>query len=173
MFFVRLMSFSLGLVFAWAVLAKMARPGVWLRALDGYRPPEGTRLVVAGAVPAAEAAVATLFFAGATRVAAAATLALTSLFLLAILRARSLTGSRLPCGCFGSTKERDYRALIARDAVLAGAAAALLVYGRDVPGYPQAPVGDGWIAASLVVVGASLVVWLFVAVLSGFRRETT
>jgi hypothetical protein len=172
-FLARLLSFGLGLVFAWAAAAKIVRPAAWARALTGYRPPESLHAPVAIAVPVLEGGLAALFFAGQTRVASAATLALASLFSLAVLRARALRGSRLPCGCFGSTKERDYRVLIARNALLVAAAGALLIYGRDVRGYPQAPSGDGWIAASLVAVGAALLVWLFVAVMSGFRRGTT
>jgi hypothetical protein len=173
MFVARLLASALGLTFAWAALAKLARPRAWLEALAGYRPPERLRVPIAIAVPAVEGVIAGLYFSGGTRLAAALTLFLTALFSLAILRARRLQGTRLPCGCFGSNKERDYRALLARNTVLAVAAAALLLFGRDVKGYPAMPSGDAWVAAALVALGAALIVWLVFGVRSGLRRGIT
>ena len=171
MFFARLVSFSLGLVFAWAAVAKLVGFASWRSALAGYRLPEGLTKPLSVAVPVVELALAVGFFAGATRIAAAASLATLSLFSLAIVRARRLQGTRLPCGCFGSDKQRDYRLLLARNTVLAAGAGALLVYGRDIPGYPSAPSDDAWVAAALAVLGVALVVWLFVSVRSGMRRD--
>ena len=171
MFFARLLSFSLGVVFAWAAVAKLVGFASWRSALAGYRLPEGLERPLAVAVPLVELALAVSLFAGATRVAAAGSLAVLTLFSLAIVRARSLQGTRLPCGCFGANKQRDYRLMLARNTVLAAGAGALLVYGQDVPGYPSAPSNDAWVAAALVVVGVVLVVWLFVSVRSGMRRD--
>ena len=114
-----------------------------------------------------------LLLLGATRAGAALVLALVAGFSLAILRAHAALGSRLPCGCFGSTRDRDYRVLLARNAVLATAAGGLLIFGRDVSGYPPAPTSDAWLAAVLAVAGSGLVIWLFAAVRSGIRRGTT
>ena len=171
MFFARLVSFSLGLVFAWAAAAKLVGFASWRAAVAGYRMPGLLQRPLAIAVPVVELCLAGAFFAGATRVGAAVALAVLTLFSLTILRARNLQGSRLPCGCFGSNKQRDYRALLARNTVLATGAGALLVYGRDVPGYPSAPSDDAWLAAALVVLGIALVVWVLASVRSGMRRD--
>lgn len=169
----RLVAFLLALVFLWAAVAKAARPRRWSETVRRFALPGPLRGPASVAVPLVEAAVAGLFFLGATRTGAALVLALSALFSVAILRAHASQGSRLPCGCFGSTRERDYRVLLARNAALTAAAASLLVFGRDVRGYPPAPAGDAWPAAVLAVVGAGLVLWLFAAVRSGIRRGTT
>jgi hypothetical protein len=173
MFFARLLAFGLGLTFAWAALAKAARPRTWITSLTGYRPPKALRVPIAIAVPVGEGVLASLYFIGETRIGAASTLLVAALFSLVILRARILQGDRLPCGCFGSRRERDYRSLLARNTVLATAAAALLLFGRDVKGFPSTPSGDAWIAAVLVAVGAALIIWLVLGVRSGLRKGTT
>ena len=170
MFFARLLSFALGLLFAWAALAKIVRPQDWSAALQGYRLPQPLHKVSALFVPVAEAATAILFFFGVTRVASALTLLVTACFSMAIVRAFRLQGTRLPCGCFGSLKERDHRALLARNAGIGLAAASLLLYGRDVPGYPSTPSGDAWVAATLTVLGLASLLWLVTSVRSGFRK---
>lgn len=168
----RLLSFALGLVFAWAALGKVSAPRRWRRALTGYRLPPWLERGAAVAVPLVEAGAATAFFLGSTRIAAAGVLVLIAVFSWTILRASVLRGgSRLPCGCFGSDKERDYRTMLARNTVLATGAGALLLYGRDVPGYPSLPTGDAWLPALLVVVGVVLALWLAAGVRSGFRRN--
>lgn len=171
MLLARLLSFSLGLVFAWAALAKVMNLSAWLGALSGYRLPARVRAAAAVVTPAAETLVAGLFFSGETRVASALLLVLIAVFSLSIVRARSLQGSRLPCGCFGSMKERDARALLARNTVLGMGAGALLVFGRDVPGYPSVPSGGAWLPAVLAVTGTILMGWLLASARSGFRRD--
>lgn len=171
MFLARLTSFALGLVFLWAAGAKMLGFSAWRAALAGYRPPPAMQRALALAVPVAEGGLAAAFFVGATRLGAALALAALALFSLAIARARTLQGTRLPCGCFGSNKQRDYRFLLARNTVLAVGAGALLVYGRDVPGYPSAPSDGAWPAVVLVVLGSALLVWVVIGVRSGMRRD--
>ena len=171
MFLARLLSFGLGVVFAWAAFAKVADLKAWLSALSSYRLPPALRPVAAVATPATEALVAVLFFIGETRTAAAALLVLVAMFSLAIARASALQGSRLPCGCFGSMKERDVRTMLARNTVLAVGAGSLLIFGRDVPGYPSVPSGGAWLPAVLVGVGVALVAWLLSSARAGFRRD--
>lgn len=171
MFLARLAAFALGLVFAWAAGAKVLGFAAWKQALAGYRLAPPLRLPTAFVVPVVEAGIAALFFSGATRIGASAALASLALFSLTIVRAQAVQGSRLPCGCFGSNKERDPRFLLARNTVLATGAGALLVYGRDVPGYPSAPSGDAWPAAALVALGSVLIVWVVTSVISGMRRD--
>lgn len=170
MFFARFLSFGLGLLFAWAAAAKLLRSQNWSAALAGYRLPGPLHRISVPLVPVAEGATATLFFAGATRVAAAVTVLITASFSWAIARAFRLQGTRLPCGCFGSAKDRDHRLLLARNAAIGLAASNLLLYGRDVPGYPRAPSGDAWVAATLTVVGLASLLWLVASVRSGFRK---
>ena len=171
MFLARLAAFALGLVFAWAAVSKAVNLQAWRAALARYRLPSVLQSAALLGAPAGELGLAALFFFGRTRVAAALTLAALVAFSLTIVRARAIQGSRLPCGCFGSHKERDYRLLLARNTVLATGAGALLVYGRDVAGYPSAPSGEAWLPAALIVIGAGLVVWLIASARSGMRRD--
>jgi hypothetical protein len=171
MFLARLLAFSLGVVFAWAAAAKIASPAGWRRALGGYALPVWVQRAGVVLVPLVEFALALSFFLGETRIAAALTLALLVTFSLSIARARARQGSRLPCGCFGSDKHRDYRTLLARNTVLATGAGLLLVFGRDVPGYPSTPSSEALLPAALVVVGLGLVAWVVTSVRSGMRRD--
>lgn len=148
----------LAVAFAWAALAKAARPRAWKAALDGYalsRPVRGTAFFV---VPAAEAgAVALLLLGGhATRAGAALSVALLSAFSLAVLRARRLGGDRLPCGCFGGNGSRDYRLMLVRNSVLAVVAAAALSTRHEL----DVPRGDEVLPAVLAGLGLALVGWL-------------
>ena len=171
MFLARLLSFALALVFLWAAASKLLDRGAWRAALSGYRLPRRVAAVATGAVPIFEACVAGLFFFGWTRVGAAVTLGLVAVFSLTIMQAQAASGGRLPCGCFGSHKERDFRTLLARNTVLAVGAGVLLVYGRDVPGYPSVPSEGAWLPAALVAAGVALIAWLYLSVRAGFRRD--
>ncbi len=117
-------------MFAWAAVAKLVRFAAWRTAVEGgYGLP---RPLAAGArygAPAAEAAVATLLLGGAVQAGASLALALTGVFGVAILRARSRVGRRLPCGCFGGRSAHDYRAMLALDLALAAAAVVVLASG--------------------------------------------
>jgi hypothetical protein len=170
MFLARLLAFLLACVFAWAAAAKVLRSHSWMQALDGYRPPTGLRRPLALGVPAIEGGLALLLFTGQTRVGAALTLFACACFALAILRARLLQGNRLPCGCFGGSKERDFRLLLVRNFTLSAIATSLLIYGRDVRGYPSVPSGDGWVAFLLAALGVATLLGLYIGVRSGLRR---
>jgi hypothetical protein len=126
----------LGLVFAWAAIAKALRFRRWRGQILGYRlPAAGTLAVV---VPLAEAGVPALVVGGFPTAAGALALGLLAAFSATILRARRLQGDRLPCGCFGGDGRRDYRLLLARNLALGAVAAATLA---DRAGDPWADVG--------------------------------
>jgi hypothetical protein len=113
--------------FGWAGVAKLVRFGNWRAALDGYGIPTTIAPTVLAGVPLAEIAVVVLLLIGPVKSGAALALALVAAFSWAILRAHGLRGDRLPCGCFGSTQERDYRVMLTRNAVLGAVAAVILL----------------------------------------------
>jgi uncharacterized membrane protein YphA (DoxX/SURF4 family) len=162
----------LALVFLWSGAAKIARRSAWIDALRGYRLPRPVAAVAAPGVVVAEWSIAALLVAGATRVGSALALAMLSAFSLAILRARALQGDRLPCGCFGGSDGRDYRAMIARNVILGGAAASMLVADRDLAVFEgmRVPRPSELVPAGLIVVAAIVAVWMLLQVFASSRR---
>ena len=164
---VRIASLALASLFAWSAAAKLLRYDAWRIALAGYALPRPMELGARALVPLTELALAAAIVLGAVRLGAAASLALLAAFSIAILRARSIQGDKLPCGCFGRTKKRDYRWSLARNAGLALVAALTLARGEDVSpldGF-AVPSGSEVVAFGLVLVGAGLVVWMLLNVL--------
>lgn len=177
---VSLLSIALALVFAWAGVAKVLRFADWTSALVAYRLTGPLRATAAVAVPAAEFGVVALVMAGATRAAAALTVALIAAFSLALVRARAsgegAEDGRLPCGCFGKVKARDYRLMLLRNALIGALAAALLLSGRNAPFLEgiSAPEGGELLPALLGLAGVLLGGWLIyesVASLKGRRPQ--
>ena len=155
-----------GMTFAWAGLTKLVGFARWRDALIGYGLPAGVRVVVAASVPIAEVAVAALVILGYGRLASAIALTLLLGFSAAILRARALHGDRLDCGCFGSRHDRDFRVMLLRNALLAGAALAGVVYG---PSAGSSPPGVEVVPLLLSVAGLVLVGWVARVVSSALR----
>ena len=158
----RIVALGLSATFAWSAIVKLFRAGEWRGALGGYRLPRFMELGARFGVPAAEALIAAALLSGAVRLGAAASLALLAAFSIAILRARSLQGDKLSCGCFWRTKKRDYRLSLVRNAALALLAALLLARGEDVSplqGF-AAPSGSEVIAFVLVVAGIFFIGWM-------------
>jgi hypothetical protein len=124
---------ALTLVFGWAALVKILRFPAWRAALRGYALPRTVETVALPLVPMAEATVPLLAMLGQVRGSAALALTLLTMFSVAVTRARRVRGRRLPCGCFGKAKARDYRILLLRNLALGGVALAALV---DEPGRP-------------------------------------
>lgn len=169
----RLAAALVATAFAWAAIAKGLNFSAWSTALGRYGIDDRLRRVGLVAVPAAEiaAAIVTLFVHA--RAGAALSTALLAVFSLALLRARWVSGDRLPCGCFGKASERDYRLMLARNAALGGLAAFVLIFGpRDgaLTGY-AAPDATDVLPVLLVVVGVALAVWTARATLGGWRKR--
>nr|MBA2724559.1 hypothetical protein [Actinomycetota bacterium] len=127
-----------------------------------YALPEPVAKAALVGVPLVESAVPALFVAGETRAAGALALFLLAAFSLAVLRARRAAGDKLPCGCFGKLKKRDYRVTLVRNGGLAFVAAIVLVGRRDFglfEGFAP-PQGSEVLAAALLVLGALMAIWL-------------
>jgi hypothetical protein len=155
-----LAAFVLAACFTWAGLAKIARPRRWRDSLRAYGSPPLAR-VATPAVPAVELAAAVLLVAS-PRAGAAAAAILLVVFTGAMLRAREVAGDRLPCACFGDTRERDWRALTARNVSLLAAAAVTFTAGH--------PLGAHAIPALLAAAGLALAAWTALATMAAFRR---
>ena len=156
--------------FAWAAVAKVFVYRRWRQIVTRYGLPSGLDAVIAPVVPVGEAAIATTIVGFEPRVGAAAALAALSLFSFAIVRARSITGDRLPCGCFGGGEDRHYRTMLWRNAALGGLAAVVLfARPQHVLTRPSFPTGAELIPAALVVVGVALALWTALQALGVFR----
>jgi hypothetical protein len=163
---------ALSLAFAWAGISKLVARGRWRRAVDGHPLPRVVRPAVVAAVPIAELAVAALALAGRAEAAAAAAAAMLVTFSLSILAARARGRRRLPCGCFGGRPERDYRALLLRNAALGALAATVLAAGdlSSLTGLGT-PRGGELAAVALALAGLALAGWGARETLSLFRRS--
>ena len=168
----RIASLLLGATFAWAGVVKLLGYGRWSAILERYGLPGPLRAAAAPGVPAGEVAIAVTCAFVSPRAGAAAALALLSLFSLAVIRARSINGDRLPCGCFGGSEERHYRTMILRNAFLGAlAGAVLLADGRVEPLSPALPTWGDALPALLVVCGAALAVWTVLQVSNAMKRS--
>jgi uncharacterized membrane protein YphA (DoxX/SURF4 family) len=166
----RVVAALLGVTFVWAAVAKLVRWARWREALRAYALPPGVARLATPSVPIVELAVAALVLSGRTKVGAALTLVLLSGFSGALLHAQQRRGNRLPCGCFGRATERDYRLMLARNALLAGLAAVLLVTRGDVwvADGLSTPSAADLLPVLLVVGGVGLGVWLVLRTLGSF-----
>ena len=159
----------LTITFTWAVAAKFIRGNEWPSAVTAFGFRGASAQAIVFAVPLAETAVVLLFFLGALRAAGALTLALVASFSAAIVRVRMQTGGRVPCGCFGKTRERDHRLLLARNASLAVLAACVLLGPDDASLRPSQP--GAVIPIVLAIAGVGLVIWMALQTTSSFRRR--
>ncbi|HYZ47063.1 MAG TPA: MauE/DoxX family redox-associated membrane protein [Actinomycetota bacterium] len=162
---------ALGCVFAWAAIAKLIGWRRWRSALSRYR--LGGRIESAAAigVPVAEALVVGLLLWGDVRAGASVAVALVALFSLVLLRARAAQGDRLPCGCFGGASTRDYRSMLARNALLATAAAIILSGGSSAISW-TVPSGSDLLAALLTSIGLVLIAWIAWQTRASLRKRT-
>lgn len=156
----RVAAIVLAATFAWAAAAKLFNFNEWKSSLAGFGIRSGSG-VIAFVVPVLELAAAGLLVLVDRRAGAALSLALVALFSIALVRARSLRGSRLPCGCFGRTKQRDFRILLARNTVLTILAAVVLVAGsRPWTTAAAVPRPRDVLPAALVTAGLALLTWM-------------
>ena len=167
----RVAAAALSLAFGSAAAAKIVGRRRWARALASYRlgPLEGAALV---GVPVAELGLATLPFVGLASTAGLASLVLLSVFSAAIVVGRVRVGRRLDCGCFGDSRPRDYRLLLARNGALALVAIVAWREGRDawIGGSLAAPSGSDLLPATLVAIGVALAMWVSVRAVVTVRR---
>jgi hypothetical protein len=158
-------------VFGWAAVAKALRSRTWLQALDRYGLSPALRNLAALGVPMAEAGVAGLLVAGRLLVGAASALALVAAFSLLLARLGTQGRSRVPCGCFGRVTDRSLRLLLARNAILAALAAAVLAVKPQ--GWPswqtRAPIVSEALPAALVLLGLVLCAWTALRTLTALR----
>lgn len=156
----------LAVAFAWAAASKLASYERWRRALRGYGLPGGFEQVARLGTPALEIVAVGLILTAPLEVAGALSLALLATFCVAILRARTAHGDRLPCGCFGGTTERDYRLMLIRNAVLGLPAGALVLSGDsgliDHLGSVEA---SDVLPFGLVLLAGGLIVWVTMGLL--------
>jgi Methylamine utilisation protein MauE len=157
----------IAIVFSWAAGAKLLRWKAWRGGLERYRLGR-TEAFVSVLLPVLELVVVVAFVAGRSRAAAALTLALLAGFCLALLRARSFAGDRLPCNCFGTDNALDYRTMLLRNGLLGIPAAAILLNGSDFrlvtdlePHDPETVV-----PIVLVALGVLFIVWIVRAVVT-------
>lgn len=160
----------LATVFAWAGTAKLVRWKTWRDGLRRYRLGVAEVPATVG-VPILELAIVAGLVAGFSRAAASLTLALLAGFCLAVLRARSITGDRLPCNCFGGDSAQDYRTMLVRNGLLGIPAAVLLIRGSDffLFGDTRLPSASDVIPLVLVGMGIVLAAWMLrvLSVLAG------
>lgn len=168
----KLAALVLVVTFSWSTVAKVARPALWRETLARYRPAQPLDTLALFGAPLFEAAVVGGIAGGLPHASAALALALLAAFSLAVLRLRGLEGDRLPCGCFGKTKARDFRLMLARNAALAVAAALVLGAPRDARFLAglAVPQASEIIPAVLVLLGIALALWLAITVASSFRK---
>jgi len=169
-------SIALAAMFAFAALMKILRPAAWRTSLEQYSL-GSMRRPVAVAVPVAELAVAVLVAVGLPVEASILALVLLAGFSFALLRARRLHGNTVACGCFGRTRARDYRLLLARNAAIAFVATASLAApgGLWRGGSLHAPHGVELLPALLSLGGVILVAALgreVLRILRAGRRGT-
>lgn len=156
--------------FAWAAAAKFVRGNDWPEAVAGFGFSGVLARAIAVAVPLFEVAIVALFVVGAVRVAAALTLALIAAFSAAIVWSRGTRdGNRVPCGCFGRTRDYDYRLLLLRNAGIAFLAALVLVAKGEVS--LAVPAGTDLVPTALVAIAGVLLTWMAVQTASSLRRR--
>jgi hypothetical protein len=163
---------ALAAVFGWAAVSKALELRRWRDFLEAYRlgALKGPALV---GVPVAEAAVGALILAGASAYGSVLALGLLGGFSAAIVRARSLHGNRVPCGCFGRTKARDYRIMLARNIGLVALAGVVLFTRASFPLFEWArlPGGEELVPAVLAAAGLGLAGGLARMLATALRRQ--
>jgi methylamine utilization protein MauE len=165
-----LASIAVATVFSWASLDKILRPSAWWSSLEQYALGP-THRPVAIAVPALEFGVPMFVVAGQRTMAAILALVLLAGFSIALLRARRLRGNRVTCGCFGRTRARDYRILLARNVGIALIALATLAAPSRRAGSIHVPQGVELVPMVLALGGLILVAGVGREVLRMLRSD--
>jgi Methylamine utilisation protein MauE len=153
---------ALTVTFGASTVAKVAGRRVWRRVLRSYGLPRPLERVSLSGVPAAEGLVALLPLLGMGSSAGLLALALLWVFSIAIVAARARGDRGIDCGCFGSSRRRDYRVLLLRNGVLAIVAAVAWRAGADAWALRSLgmPRGSDLLPAAITVVGLGLAAWV-------------
>ena len=153
---------GLAVAFAAAAVAKLARGRAWRRSLAAYRLRPGASRVIASGVPVVELGIAALVLVGLGSTAGLVSLGVLAAFSGAIVVGRVRAGRRLDCGCFGGSRSRDYRVLLARNLGLAALAFVAWDAGADAPILRSLaePGGADVLPAALAVLGLAMAAWL-------------
>ena len=161
----------LTVAFGAAGVSKVVASRRWRRALRAYAIPRPLVAAVLVGVPAAELVIAILLLFGLPATAGLGAAALLIVFSVAIVVARVGRGRQLACGCFGGVTTRDYRVLLARNALLGVAAGAAWVAGADRAnlGSFSMPRGDEIVPAALVIAGLVLSTWAVASAVRSLR----
>ncbi|MDQ3985350.1 MAG: hypothetical protein M3280_02495 [Actinomycetota bacterium] len=164
----------LALSFGWAALAKVVRFSSWRTALPAYGLSSSEK-GAAAIVPVLEGLVVVVLLAISVKAGGSYALALLAIFSLAILRARARTGDRLPCGCFGSKRERDYRALLVRNALLGCLSAICIALGsrEGLIAGAAAPEASDVFPLALTLTGLLVTAWAIKQARESMRRRET
>lgn len=150
---VTLASLLLAGTFVWSGSVKILRPERWRLDLVSYRLNRFLRAVGFLFLPWIEVAIAGALVTGAARTGGLLAIGLLAIFCVAIIRAHIVLGTdKMGCGCFGGTRIRDYRLLLARNVVLSALAAVIVASGID-PSF----------AGGLDLGGSSVLLWLMSA----------
>jgi hypothetical protein len=170
----RLVTLCLAALLAWAGAAKLLRWDAWRAALGNYRLPRGLEASAAAGTPIVEFGIAALLVSPVPRAGAALSVALLAAFSLVVLRGRGLHGEKVPCGCFGRSRERDYRTMLLRNALLGILAAVVLLSEREgsALGGLSMPSAGELVPALLVALGVTVAAWTGYQVMSTARRGT-
>jgi hypothetical protein len=166
----------LAVAFGAAGLAKLADARAWRLGLASYRLPHPVERVAAVVVPGGEVVIAALPLLGLRSTAGLVALVALVGFSTATVRARIRGGRRFGCGCFGAAPARDYRLLLARNALLGAASILAWRAGEDAPVVASLgiPAGSELLPAAIAVVGLGLAVLVgaqaAIAVRRGARR---
>lgn len=167
----RFAAILLATTFVAAGAAKLIRYPRWRSALDEYRLPRVLARSIALGVPIAELGVVILLVSLSLTVGAAASLALLALFSAAIVRVAVIRGRRVPCGCFGGDRSRDYRLLLGRNALLCIASAAILLAGTE-GSLADSVSGSDLLPFAFVTAGAGVIVLLATQLAGSLRGGT-
>lgn len=170
--FARIASLLLAGAFLWAGVAKALGYARWRAVVARYALPAPLGSVTAPVVPAVEISIALVILLVSPRAGAVLALAALSLFSLAVLRARSINGDKLPCGCFGGREERHYSAMLWRNFLLA-VLAALVLRGPEqaitLPG--SLPERSELVPVALIAAGVIMIVWMAWQISGAWRRR--
>lgn len=162
---VTIASVPLAGAFAWAGSMKVLQAERWRLDLLSYRVSRLLRIVVFLLLPWVELGIAVVLIAGAARWGAVLAIGLLGIFCVAIARARLLLGTdKLGCGCFGGTRIRDYRLLLARNVALAALAGVILFVSSADPSAARGVglAGPGallWLISTLALIAVVWILW--------------